>query len=323
MPFPYFYDVTAWSQPLLFNVEGGYSGARARRMRTAAVSQLGQTRPSGAPGRPAVDRAVLDVAAVRARDRVVRLAALAARSLGASATARSPRRRSRPAGWPAPRCCSCPTATRRATRGPRRPLRPRRISVRRDRRAIRELGAGRRPLRRLARRRGARRGGRRLVRDVRGRRGRWASPRPGALVRTAVSSGSPLAAGVGPFAYAFWDSRYVMRGQRRAGAGAVPGRRRRRTSSSPATRTARRRPRRHRRRWSTSGSATAVRSRSGSSRTSARSPTARSACCATRSSVPTPPRRASLPCARGRRSGGSRVTRRGGCARGTRRRDWS
>ena len=26
-PFPYFYDVTAWSQPLLFNVEGGRSGA--------------------------------------------------------------------------------------------------------------------------------------------------------------------------------------------------------------------------------------------------------------------------------------------------------
>jgi hypothetical protein len=27
-PFPYFYDVTAWSQPLLFNVRGGYSGQR-------------------------------------------------------------------------------------------------------------------------------------------------------------------------------------------------------------------------------------------------------------------------------------------------------
>src|SRR5215211_6221223 len=25
-PFPYFYDVTAWSQPLLFNVDGGRSG---------------------------------------------------------------------------------------------------------------------------------------------------------------------------------------------------------------------------------------------------------------------------------------------------------
>ena len=26
VPFPYFYDVTAWSEPLLFNVDGGYSG---------------------------------------------------------------------------------------------------------------------------------------------------------------------------------------------------------------------------------------------------------------------------------------------------------
>jgi hypothetical protein len=29
-PFPYFYDVTAWSQPLLFNVRGGYSGERLK-----------------------------------------------------------------------------------------------------------------------------------------------------------------------------------------------------------------------------------------------------------------------------------------------------
>jgi Zinc carboxypeptidase len=29
-PFPYFYDVTAWSQPLLFNVRGGYSGEQLR-----------------------------------------------------------------------------------------------------------------------------------------------------------------------------------------------------------------------------------------------------------------------------------------------------
>ena len=29
-PFPYFYDVTGWSQPLLFNVAGGSSGAVLR-----------------------------------------------------------------------------------------------------------------------------------------------------------------------------------------------------------------------------------------------------------------------------------------------------
>jgi hypothetical protein len=37
VPFPYFYDVTAWSQPLLFNVDGGYSGRRLEQMRTAPV----------------------------------------------------------------------------------------------------------------------------------------------------------------------------------------------------------------------------------------------------------------------------------------------
>jgi hypothetical protein len=36
-PFPYFYDVTAWSQPLLFNVDGGYSGRTLAEMRTAPV----------------------------------------------------------------------------------------------------------------------------------------------------------------------------------------------------------------------------------------------------------------------------------------------
>jgi zinc carboxypeptidase len=48
-PFPYFYDVTAWSQPLLFNVRGGYSGERLRP-RADDVRQLrdpGSERLSG------------------------------------------------------------------------------------------------------------------------------------------------------------------------------------------------------------------------------------------------------------------------------------
>ena len=45
-PFPYFYDVTAWSQPLLFNVRGGYSG-RALKVRARGV------RRAGDPGGPA------------------------------------------------------------------------------------------------------------------------------------------------------------------------------------------------------------------------------------------------------------------------------
>jgi hypothetical protein len=40
-PFPYFYDVTAWSQPLLFNVHGGYSG-QALDVRASRVGELDQ-----------------------------------------------------------------------------------------------------------------------------------------------------------------------------------------------------------------------------------------------------------------------------------------
>ena len=43
-PFPYFYDVTAWSQPLLFNVAGGYSGRPLRAwtepVRPASTARL-------------------------------------------------------------------------------------------------------------------------------------------------------------------------------------------------------------------------------------------------------------------------------------------
>lgn len=44
-PFPYFYDVTAWSGPLLFNVAGGRSGAQLNP-RSVPVA------PVGLPGRP-------------------------------------------------------------------------------------------------------------------------------------------------------------------------------------------------------------------------------------------------------------------------------
>jgi hypothetical protein len=48
-PFPYFYDVTGWSQPLLFNVSGGYSGARLRPRATRAdtLSEPRAERPAG------------------------------------------------------------------------------------------------------------------------------------------------------------------------------------------------------------------------------------------------------------------------------------
>ena len=48
VPYPYFYDVTAWSQPLLFNVDGGYSG---RQLRPSAFS-LGLADQPAAPQLP-------------------------------------------------------------------------------------------------------------------------------------------------------------------------------------------------------------------------------------------------------------------------------
>ena len=45
-PFPYFYDVTGWSQPLLFNVHGGYSG---RPLDVAANSVAELEQPEVAP----------------------------------------------------------------------------------------------------------------------------------------------------------------------------------------------------------------------------------------------------------------------------------
>jgi hypothetical protein len=48
-PFPYFYDVTAWSQPLLFNVRGGYSGARMQ----VKASRAAELADPGAPAPPA------------------------------------------------------------------------------------------------------------------------------------------------------------------------------------------------------------------------------------------------------------------------------
>jgi len=50
-PFPYFYDVTAWSQPLLFNVDGGYSGAALRGVRTEPVQPVAAARSARAGGR--------------------------------------------------------------------------------------------------------------------------------------------------------------------------------------------------------------------------------------------------------------------------------
>jgi hypothetical protein len=59
-PFPYFYDVTAWSNPLLTNVPGGRSGARVRP-ESVRVSQLPQApSPGDGPRNPTVGIWYLD-----------------------------------------------------------------------------------------------------------------------------------------------------------------------------------------------------------------------------------------------------------------------
>ncbi len=75
-PFPYFYDVTAWSQPLLFNVRGGYSG-EPLRVRARGVGELAGARRSGCAGRRSADRPAPAVGQ-HVGDRVDRLAALSA-----------------------------------------------------------------------------------------------------------------------------------------------------------------------------------------------------------------------------------------------------
>ena len=55
-PFPYFYDVTAWSQPLLFNVRGGFSGERlnVKAKRAAELDQPAAPAPPEDPPRIAL-----------------------------------------------------------------------------------------------------------------------------------------------------------------------------------------------------------------------------------------------------------------------------
>ena len=110
VPFPYFYDVTAWSGPLLLNVPAGRTGAKLRP-KSAPVPTLRRAgRAAGASHR----RGRLADRRRHVRVRVRGLAALAARRevAGALPLAHDPRRRSR-TRWPRSTCSSCPTATRR------------------------------------------------------------------------------------------------------------------------------------------------------------------------------------------------------------------
>ena len=136
VPFPYFYDVTALEPAAALRRRRRLLGRAADDGAREAVGAVPRPGRAGAAGRRAVDRAVLDVADVHARHRVVGLAALAARPLGPATTTdvsaaeiagRRARRRTT--------SCSCPTATPRAIRPSRatrtrsrtsgRPARPR------------------------------------------------------------------------------------------------------------------------------------------------------------------------------------------------------
>jgi hypothetical protein len=207
-PFPYFYDVTAWSQPLLFDVSGGYSG-EPLAMQTAPVPQLADPGVEDPPAdQPSIAlysmspqfsrglessgwlRWLLDHWGLQYRD--VTAKQIAGGGLAGADVLLVPD------GY--------------ATRDPSFPGDPF---------GLKDLGAA----------------GQKAIRDWVQGGGRYVGwldgavlaagvgvssatfddaealgiSSPGSLVRTAVDGGSPLADGVGAFAYSFWDSRYVMR----------------------------------------------------------------------------------------------------------------
>ena len=171
--FPYFYDVSGWSNPLLFNVAGGRSGALFAPAAELAAPLAEPPAPSAA-GRPA-RRGGVPALVEHDGARVGRLAALSARAgLGASVhVCRGGRHRS-----------GCAQGRRR----PARPERERRGRLERARSArpprARGLGCRRRPLRRLARRRGGGGEGRDHLGEARGAEvGRWRCAPSGPLAR--------------------------------------------------------------------------------------------------------------------------------------------
>ena len=109
-PFPYFYDVTAWSQPLLFNVAGGRSGAQLTPSSQVVPALSGTGRADAARRRPD-GGGLADVDRHRSH-RVQRLAPLAAgQEVAAGRMTTSPRPTSPPARWPAPTSWWSPTVT--------------------------------------------------------------------------------------------------------------------------------------------------------------------------------------------------------------------
>ena len=193
-PFPYFYDVTGWSNPLLFNLRGGSSGAVLDPAAARVAPLADPARP-----RPPASRPRWPCPARRGRSAIEssgwlrylleRVWRLPYRELDAGRHAAG--------GLDGAECCWSPTA-RTPTRPrpwPGRPAGPGR------------LGGRRRPLRRLA---GRHPPGRRLGITT----ATLAEPTsdiPGSLLRVRVDRDSPLGDDVGPFAWAFYAYDLVMR----------------------------------------------------------------------------------------------------------------
>ena len=115
MPFPYFYDVTAWSQPLLFNVAGGYSGRRLADLRSAPVpAQADPGVPDAPADAPRIALYSMSPQFTRGIESAGWLHYLLDR-WGLEYTDVSART-SRPARSTTPTCSSSPTATPRSTR---------------------------------------------------------------------------------------------------------------------------------------------------------------------------------------------------------------
>ena len=196
VPFPYFYDVSGWSNPLLFNVAGGRSGAllapAAELCRTA-----GGARRAAAAGRPA--RRWRCSGPRRARRR-------ASRRVGcAICSSRSGRCRTPPSGR---------ATSRRGARGTSTSCSSRTGTPRSPRtRSARAVAARSRTGSRTAAGTSAGAAARRWRRGSGSPRRRLAAPKSdvaGALLRVRSRAGSPLANGVGPFAWVFYDYDLVM-----------------------------------------------------------------------------------------------------------------
>ena len=276
IPFEVTYDVTAWSNPLLMNLDGGWSGE--------GVEPAASVVPPGRASRPGTASAATPSVGLFEIPNSTRgfEAAFQTRYLFSEV-------------WDLPFADVTADeiiAGRPATGTDRRPRHPRRLRELRPAGARLQgqasaprLGQRRRPDRRLAGRRRGRGQGRRLDAPSSATRTRT---RPGRSSGCRVDDASPLAAGIGDRRLGHVPGRHDDAARPRHGRRDVPRLRRRPTTRRPASRSASTRwparPRSSTRRSAPDGS-----SRSRSTRTSGPGRRAPSGSCGTRSSGRIPP----------------------------------